>query len=146
MNRFFPLLLLMLMALMAGCNVFNNADTAVDNLETAVDTAADVPAGILGIDQPLTGQGVLVCNTACSDRAQCGYLNDTAPVILVNQAAPNVEGHDAFSPQGTIADILEMQAITLQNNSTGEQFQAPFYRIRTADIESGWVAGWCIQQ
>jgi hypothetical protein len=140
-------ILLILFLALVGCNVFGG-DTATDTTAGDTNTAVNDPGatGILGIDQPLTGQGILVCNSACSDRAQCGYLQDESPVIFVSRNEPRLSGQDAFSPQGTIADILEMQTLTLQNSSTGEQFQASFYRIRTAAIESGWVAGWCIQQ
>ena len=150
MNRthWLSLVFLILLLALAGCSALG--EEAVDE-NTAVgdpNIAADAPSSILGIDQPLAGQGVLICNSACSDRAQCGYLNDddNLPVILVNRAAPAADGHDAFAQQGTLADILEMQPVTMQNNATAEQFQAFFYRIRTPDIESGWVAGWCIQQ
>ncbi len=111
-----------------------------------VETAAAVPPAVLGINQPLAGHGVLVCTPECSDRAQCGYLNDVEPVVLLGRGEPRVSEHNAFAFHGTTADILEMQTITLQNNATAEQYPAPFYRIRTTDLESAWVAGWCIQQ
>ena len=145
--RLLAFVCLIFIGTLTSCNVFGAGTTE----ETA---PADVPVAdtavgntaVSGADQPLVGQGILVCTPACSDRAQCGFLNDQDPVILVSRTEPRTAGHDAFAAQGTIADILEMQSVTLQNNATAEQFQAPFYRIRTADIESGWVAGWCIQQ
>ncbi len=148
MNRthWLPLVFLMLLLALAGCSAFGGGEGDENTAVGDPNIAADTFPSTLGIDQPLVGQGFLMCNAACSDRAQCGYLNDVTPVVLVNRAGPAADGHDAFTQQGTLADILEMQTVTMQNNATAEQFQAYFYRIRTPDIESGWVAGWCIQQ
>jgi hypothetical protein len=126
--------------LLTGCGLFGQAE----EVTTAVSDPA--PAAILGSDTQLSGQGILTCNTQCSNRAQCGFMTDQTPVVLVGRTSPRIDGHDAFAVQGTAADILNTQTVTLQNSTTGEQFPTLFYLVRTSTIESGWVAGWCIQQ
>ena len=107
----------------------------------AVATGADTlfPAGT---------PGTLVCNAACSQRAQCGRRVDgLGEVVLAGGGGPLVANHELFFPNNTAVQIDGQVLRTLQPANASEPFTMNFYFVTATDgsNKSGWVAGWCVQ-
>jgi hypothetical protein len=114
--------------------------------------AEPTPVPILGTvsEQPLIGTGVLTCNQACADQAQCGTTQDLGPVVLLNSAGPSLDSHNLIVGTNFQADIQTHMDVEVQRNGDGPSQSMRFYKVavRVGDSDRGeaWVAGWCIQQ
>jgi hypothetical protein len=92
--------------------------------------------------------GTLVCNAACSQRAQCGSRVDGGgDVVLAGSGGPLVANHELFFPNNTAVQIGGQVLRTLQPANATEPFTMNFYFVTATDgsNKGGWVAGWCVQ-
>ena len=98
---------------------------------------------------PLQGRGILACNQACADQAQCGTNVDLGQVILLSTGEPRLDNHDLLAGHNFGVDIRESRDVEIfRPGAPNTQFMR-FYKvsIKNAEIDRGeaWVAGWCIQ-
>jgi hypothetical protein len=100
---------------------------------------------LLGSDNTLSGEAVLICGQDCSDRALCGLV-DEEKTVLLNSSSPSTINHDYSIPSGTKVSIDHQEMHPVIQVSDQSSFRAPFYQIFLEDGRSGWVSGWCIGQ
>lgn len=100
---------------------------------------------ILGSEQTLSGQAILLCSQDCLDRAQCG-LTEQVETVLLSSFGPATTGHDMAFPAGTgvVIDHQEMQPVIQVSDQSSSR--VPFYFVNVPDLGMGWVAGWCVGQ
>ena len=100
---------------------------------------------ILGSEQTLSGQAILLCSQDCLDRAQCG-LTEQVETVLLSSFGPATTGHDMVFPAGTgvVIDHQEMQPVIQVSDQSSSR--VPFYFVNVPDLGMGWVAGWCVGQ
>ena len=106
--------------------------------------AGSAPTPILGHDKLLSGQGRLVCSSACAERGQCGSIADQSQVVLGGRDGAMTSAHDVYFPVNSQVQILNALAYPVQQRSGGDPFYVNFYAIAIPGGESGWVAGWCL--
>jgi len=96
----------------------------------------------------------LECNDACADYGQCGTLVDepAVTVVLGGLESPKVDAgsQDVFFPNMVTVEIRETREETLEQLSTGRQFQVKFSRIEQRNnfgdvVGTGWVPDWCVR-
>ena len=131
----------LLMLTLSGCGLFGGGGDDGNSESGSADTNV-----VLGSEQPLTGQANLVCNQACLDRAQCGFLENEERVVLMNSQAPDVQNHDLLTASGTPANILGTQEALVANVATGQQTTWLYYQVQVPELPPGWAAGWCLEQ
>ncbi len=100
---------------------------------------------ILGSDQTLSGQAVLVCNQDCLDRAQCG-LSEQVETVLLNSTGAATRNHDMAIPAGTAVNIDRQEMHPVIQLSDQASARVPFYLVEMPEVGFGWVAGWCVGQ
>ena len=98
---------------------------------------------ILGSEQRLSGQAILLCSQDCLDRAQCG-LTEQVETVLLSSFGPATTGHDMAFPAGVVIDHQEMQPVIQVSDQSSSR--VPFYFVNVPDLGMGWVAGWCVGQ
>jgi len=98
-----------------------------------------------GSSAPLTGEVILSCNQACTDRGQCGTLADGNAVVLGNLEGPAVINHNLTFPANTTAVIQAASTNIVETVANPTRSEQPFYQVVLSDnSKMGWVAGWCI--
>jgi hypothetical protein len=100
---------------------------------------------VLGSDQTLSGQAVLVCSQGCLDRAQCG-LSDQVETVLLNSTGAATRNHDIAIPAGTVVNVDHQEMHPVVQVSDQASGRVPFYLVEMPEVGFGWVAGWCVGQ
>lgn len=100
---------------------------------------------LLGQDNTLSGNAILVCSQDCSDRAFCG-LADNVETVLLNSSGPSTINYDLAIPAGTdvLIDHQEMHPVIQVSDQSS--YRAAYYQVFLADGNVGWVSGWCLGQ
>lgn len=100
---------------------------------------------MLGSEQTLSGQAILLCSQDCLDRAQCG-LAEQVETVLLSSFGPATTGHNMAFPAGTavVIDHQEMQPVIQVSDQSSSR--VPFYLVNVPEVGMGWVAGWCVGQ
>lgn len=95
-------------------------------------------------------QAQIACSEECSDRGQCGTLNDGRRAVLGGEFGPAVSGHTRFFLDETLVTIAEIQqrdliaardGVALTTEATA--FPHLFYRVE-GEGKSAWVSEWCV--
>ncbi|KAA3663741.1 MAG: hypothetical protein DWQ04_09285 [Chloroflexi bacterium] len=93
----------------------------------------------------LTGNVVLSCTQACTDRGQCGTLADGRVVILGNFEGPAVINHNLTLPADATAVIQETSTNVIETVANPTRSEQTFYQVVLSDnSKMGWVASWCV--
>lgn len=112
---------------------------------------APTPIPITGQNSqlPLQGQGVLACNQACADQAQCGTNVDLGQVVLLSSQEPRLDAHDLLVGNNFLVDILQFQDVAVVRPGIEGSQSLRFYNVsvkdESTDRGTAWVAGWCLQ-
>ena len=107
--------------------------------ETPVEQPAAEPA-------LLSGNVVLQCSKACSNRGQCGTAVNEAEVVFGSKIGPSVDNHDVLFPTNIVATIQNTDTRAAEEISSTIKFNLNFYQVALADgSQSGWVTEWCVQ-
>ena len=95
---------------------------------------------------PLTGEVILKCNQACTNRGQCGTLGDGRAVVLGNLEGPAVSNHNLTFPADATAVIQAASTNVVETIADQTRSEQTFYQVALSDgSKSGWVAGWCVR-
>lgn len=100
---------------------------------------------VLGNDQTLSGQAVLVCSQECLDRAQCG-LSEQVETVLLNSTGAATTNHNMAIPAGTAVNVDHQEMHPVVQVSDQTSARVPFYLVEMPEVGFGWVAGWCVGQ
>ncbi len=101
---------------------------------------------IFGATETLTGNATLVCSQDCIDRGFCGSIDGQQSVILLNTQRPATQSYDLFMLNNSPVTItaVEQRIVTYQVNLVNETVN--YYLVSNAELQQGWVAGWCVGQ
>lgn len=133
------IVLLTLLLLVSGCTSFFGSEPDPTPIPITGESA----------EFPLQGRGVLACNQACADQAQCGSNVELGQVVLLSSVEPRLDNHDLLAGHNFGVDIRESRDVeVIRPGAPNTQFMR-FYKvsIRSGELDRGeaWVAGWCIQ-
>ncbi len=93
----------------------------------------------------LTGEVILSCNQACTDRGQCGTLADGRAVVLGSLEGPAVINHNLTFPANATAVIQAASTNVIETIANPTRSEQTFYQVALSDgSKMGWVAGWCV--
>jgi len=120
---------LVMILLLTACSLLNSSESGLT----------------LDTKETLFGSAILMCDSSCSERGQCGE-SERGEMVLLNSEMPATFGHDMTIPDGIEVEIVGQEERSAVQLSDNEQFTVPFYLVDHPDYGQGWVAGWCIGQ